>query len=79
MSPYIYEETGLFAAIDHAFWQTWSYISLTFTGLVKIVQQVVPASELGGPILIAQVAGQQLDAGWMNLLFFMAALSLLPR
>ncbi len=71
----VYEETDLIPAIQNAFWQTWGYISLTVMGFVKIFQQVVPASELGGPILIAQVAGKQLAAGWMNLIFFMGMLS----
>ncbi|HEB69579.1 MAG TPA: RIP metalloprotease, partial [Desulfobulbus sp.] len=44
-------------------------------GIVKIVERVVPASELGGPIRIAEIAGQQLEAGWMNLLYFMGLLS----
>jgi len=44
-------------------------------GFVKIVQQVVPASELGGPILIAQIAGEQMKEGWLNFFFFMGLLS----
>jgi regulator of sigma E protease len=44
-------------------------------GIVKIIERVVPASELGGPIRIAEIAGQQLEAGWMNLLYFMGLLS----
>lgn len=70
-----YERKGLFSSLHDAFWQTWGYLSLTVTGFIKIIQQVVPASELGGPILIAQIAGKQLAAGWMNLVFFMGMLS----
>lgn len=44
-------------------------------GIVKMIQRVIPASELGGPIRIAELAGQQMEAGWMNLLYFMALLS----
>lgn len=55
--------------------QTWGYVDLTVTSIVKIFQRVVPASELGGPILIAQIAGQQMEAGWVNLLYFMGLLS----
>jgi regulator of sigma E protease len=32
-------------------------------------------SELGGPILIAQLAGKQMAAGWVHLIFFMGLLS----
>ncbi len=56
--------------------ETWSLITLTIMGIVKILQHVVPASELGGPIRIAQIAGQQLEAGWMNLVYFMGLLSI---
>ena len=55
--------------------QTWNLGYLTVVGIVKMVQRVIPASELGGPIRIAEIAGQQLEAGWMNLLYFMGLLS----
>jgi regulator of sigma E protease len=70
-----YERVGVITAIQAAFAQTWMYISLTVMGFVKIVQRVVPMSELGGPILIAQLAGQQMAAGWIHLVFFMGLLS----
>ncbi|MGW8194028.1 MAG: RIP metalloprotease RseP [Desulforhopalus sp.] len=70
-----YEKSGLFESLRNACLQTWMYISLTVVGFVKIVQQVVPASEIGGPILIAQIAGEQMRAGWLNLVYFMGLLS----
>ncbi|OGQ86343.1 MAG: RIP metalloprotease RseP [Deltaproteobacteria bacterium RIFOXYD12_FULL_56_24] len=54
---------------------TWTLIKITLLGIVKIIQQIVPASELGGPIRIAQIAGQQMTAGWANLLHFAGLLS----
>lgn len=70
-----YEDIGLVDSFKNACLQTWMYITLTVMGFVKIIQQVVPASELGGPILIAQIAGEQMRAGWMNLCYFMGLLS----
>ncbi len=70
-----YSPTGISGALQAALAQTWMYISLTVLGFVKLVQQVVPVSELGGPILIAQIAGQQMQAGWVNFVFFMGLLS----
>ncbi len=70
-----YSPTGLVGAFQAACSQTWMYISLTVLGFVKLIQQVVPVSELGGPILIAQIAGKQMQAGWVNLVFFMGLLS----
>ncbi|MEE4134988.1 MAG: site-2 protease family protein, partial [Desulforhopalus sp.] len=70
-----YERSGPISAFRDACQQTWMYISLTVLGIIKIFQQVVPASELGGPILIAQIAGEQMKAGWLNLIYFTGLLS----
>ena len=70
-----YTSTGVVGAFSAACSQTWMYISLTSMGFVKLAQQVVPVKELGGPILIAQIAGKQMEAGWINLAFFMGLLS----
>jgi regulator of sigma E protease len=71
----VYEKVSWIKAIQAAGAQTWMYISLTVMGFVKIIQRVVPMSELGGPILIAQIAGQQMAAGWIHLVYFMGLLS----
>ncbi len=71
----VYEKASLIQAISAGFKQTWSFMYLTIVGLVKIIQKVVPASEIGGPILIAQLAGQQMEAGWINFLYFMGLIS----
>lgn len=63
------------AAARGALTQTWNLGYLTVMGIVKMIQQVIPASELGGPIRIAELAGQQMEAGWMHLLYFMGLLS----
>ncbi len=71
-----YEKASLGESARAALIQTWNLIYLTVMGIVKILERVVPASELGGPIRIAEIAGQQLKAGWMNLLYFMGLLSI---
>jgi len=70
-----YEKVGFIRALQAGVSQTWSWMYLTVMGLVKIIQKVVPASELGGPILIAQIAGERMAAGWVNFLYFMGVLS----
>lgn len=70
-----YEKSNIIGAAQSACRQTWMYMSLTVMGFVKIIQRVVPASEMGGPILIAQIAGEQMKAGWMNFIYFMSLLS----
>lgn len=70
-----YEPTTIPGAFVSGLQQTWFYMELTVLSLWKIIQQVIPASQMGGPIMIAQLAGQQMAAGWLNLFSFMAVLS----
>ena len=70
-----YVDASVGQACQAAVVQTWNLGYLTVMGIVKMIQRVIPASELGGPIRIAELAGQQLEAGWMNLLYFMGLLS----
>ncbi|MDZ7641721.1 MAG: RIP metalloprotease RseP [Desulfurivibrio sp.] len=72
----VYQSVSIFTAFTSGFAQTWSLIWLTLLAIVKMLQQIVPASELGGPILIAQLAGQQMEAGWLNFVHFMALISI---
>jgi regulator of sigma E protease len=70
-----YERVSPWGALKAGFAQTWGFIYLTLLGIVKMIQQVIPASELGGPILIAQLAGKQLQAGWISLAYFIGLIS----
>jgi len=71
----IYERVGFLESLQAGISQTWSWMYLTVMGLVKIIQKVVPASELGGPILIAKIAGERMAAGWINFIYFMGVFS----
>lgn len=72
----VYRQTTLGEAFVAGCSQTWTFIYLTIMGIVKIIQSVVPASELGGPIRIAQLAGERLHAGMLHWLHFMGILSI---
>ncbi len=56
--------------------ETWDIIKLTLVGFLKLIERVIPAKTLGGPIMIAQMAGQQAKAGLLNLLYFMGIISI---
>jgi regulator of sigma E protease len=56
--------------------RTGDIMRLTLVGIAKIFQRIVPANTIGGPIMIVQMAGQQAEAGIMNLIFFSAFLSI---
>lgn len=55
--------------------QTWNLSKLFFLTVVKMVEGVISVKTLGGPILIAQMAGQQAQEGFINLINFMALIS----
>jgi regulator of sigma E protease len=56
--------------------QTWKLIGLTYLSIVKMIERVVPLDSVGGPIMIAKMAGEQAAAGGVNFLAFMALLSI---
>jgi len=70
-----YEKVSIGEAFLAGLEQTWGFIYLTIMGIIKMIQKVIPASELGGPILIAQMAGKQLESGLMNFFYFMGLVS----
>jgi regulator of sigma E protease len=56
--------------------QTWKVIDLTFMSLVKLAQRIVPLDSVGGPIMIAKMAGETAQMGGSSFLAFMALLSI---
>jgi regulator of sigma E protease len=50
-------------------------VRLTVLSLVKIASRAIPLDTIGGPIMIAKLAGQQASAGLASFLAFMALLS----
>lgn len=55
--------------------QTWNVIKLTILSLQKLVERAIPLDTVGGPIMIAKMAGQQAAAGGASFVAFMALLS----
>ena len=70
-----YEEKGVFESAVLGLRQTWDMIDITLTGLKKLVTGSVAADSVGGPILIAQMLGQQAEAGIAPLLLLTALIS----
>ena len=66
---------GIGEAFVESIRETYFWTELTVVSLVKLVQGKLSAENLGGPIRIAQVAGQQLEAGFNSLVFLIAILS----
>jgi regulator of sigma E protease len=63
-------------AVVRAFYQTYDYSKLTLLALFKMISGDVSPRNIGGPILIAQMAGQQAQEGLGSFLAFLAVLSI---
>ena len=65
-----------FQAVAESVVQTYKIMKLTLVSIIKLIQGTLSAKTLGGPIMIAEMAGQQARAGAGNLVFFIALLSI---
>ena len=72
----VVQKVNPFIAVGHGFLQTWQIIELTIVGVVKLIERVIPAKTIGGPILIAQLAGEQAKRGLLSFALFMALISI---
>lgn len=71
----IRRELGLPAAFRRAGTETGKLVYLTVMTVVKLLMRVVPSETLGGPILIAQIAGDQARQGISPFFYFLGLLS----
>ncbi len=63
------------SAFGRAGQETGKLIGLTVMTVVKLIQRVIPSETLGGPILIAQIAGDQARQGALPFFYFLGLLS----
>ncbi|RJQ64150.1 MAG: RIP metalloprotease RseP [Desulfobacteraceae bacterium] len=68
-------ELGFFEAMGESVLQTYRVTELTVLSIVKLIQGTVSTKTLGGPIMIAEMAGRQAKEGIASLVFFIALLS----
>ncbi len=71
-----YEELTFFQALNQGFVQCWDMMAMTLTGLKKLITGSVSADNVGGPILIGQMIGEQAKAGIVSLLLLTALISI---
>jgi regulator of sigma E protease len=70
------KKEGMGGALSIAVKRTWDISVLTVLSILKLIQRVLPADTIGGPIMIFQLAGQQAAQGAMNFFTFMAVISI---
>jgi regulator of sigma E protease len=63
-------------ALSESLEQTYKIAELTVLSVIKLIQGTVSTKTLGGPIMIAEMAGQQAKEGVASLVFFIALLSI---
>ncbi|AEH45936.1 membrane-associated zinc metalloprotease [Thermodesulfatator indicus DSM 15286] len=71
----IYQKVAPHKALVEGLLMVVALIKLTLISILKLIERVLPLSTLGGPIFIAQLAGEQAQAGVWALMSFMAILS----
>lgn len=66
----------VFTAAGSAVVRTWEVIALTVTGIIKLIQRIIPADTIGGPIMIFSLAEKQAEAGPLSFFVFAAIISI---
>lgn len=69
------QKSSPWSAVGQAFYKTGEITGLTLVALFKMIKGDLSPKNLGGPLMIAQVAGQQAQEGLRSFLFFIAILS----
>ncbi len=69
------KELSAGSAFTESVKQTWQVAEVTVLSMVKMIQGKISKKELGGPIMIAQMAGAQARQGIANLIWFIAIIS----
>ncbi len=72
----ILKPLNAFSAFTQSFKQTYKVVEITLLSIVKMVQGKVSKKELGGPIMIAKMAGDQARVGISSLISFIAIISI---
>jgi len=71
---YIHKPHGVVESISLGAQQTWGLSSMMLVAIKRMIFGQMEA-DIGGPILIAQQAGERAAEGWYELVFFMAFIS----
>lgn len=70
-----HESLNPFQALGRSLADTFGLVKLTIVSVGKMISGSISADNLGGPIMIAQMAGEQAKAGAVNFVWFIALLS----
>lgn len=69
-------QLSFIGSIGHSFSQTYQVVKLMVVIIAKVITGDISTDTIGGPIMIAQMAGDQAKAGLGNLIWFIAIISI---
>jgi len=72
----VLEQYGLFGSFVRAIKETWRMTSLIAISVQKMIFGSIPADQIGGPILIFQIYGEQAEQGFNEFIRLTALLSI---
>ena len=72
----VLEQYGLFGSIVRSIEETWRMTSLIAISVQKMIFGSIPADQIGGPILIFQIYGEQAEQGFNEFIRLTALLSI---
>lgn len=70
------KDLNIFQSLSESIIQTYKITVMTIKGVAKLLQGAISPKTLSGPIMIAQMAGEQAREGATNLIFFIALISI---
>jgi regulator of sigma E protease len=74
--PMVLERYGLLGSIGRAIKETWEMTALIAISVQKMLFGSIPADQIGGPILIFQIYGEQAEQGFNEFIRLTALLSI---
>jgi regulator of sigma E protease len=75
-SDFVTRKEGIAGAASKAVVQTYNLTRVTILGIVKLVAGSISPRNIGGPLMILDVAGKQAKEGKKNLAYFIAIISI---
>lgn len=71
----VYKSSGILNSFYSAVKEVWFIIKITFISIVLLITHKIPATDMGGPIMIAQFSGRAASLGISSFFYFIAFIS----
>ncbi len=75
-NEFLTKHETLSGAMSKSAYQTYNLSKLTIAGIYKLIVGSISPKQIGGPLMILQVAGKQAKEGSKNLIYFVALISI---